>query len=125
MPRFRIWKAYEYARVTKGPKYATIWLNIWLKQWLKNTNLVFYCKKTKSMLCSTHKMSQHHQPYNSEILKINCNNQTIEIIKQFKLLGVVVEEHFERYIHIFIIIEFSIIDRVWNMYHAIHSAMSL
>ena len=62
MPRFWIWKAYEYARVTKGPKYATIWLNIWLKQWLKNTNLVFYCKKTKSMLCSTHKMSQHHQP---------------------------------------------------------------
>ena len=48
-------------------------------------------------------MSQHHQLYNSEILKINCNNQAIEIIKQFKLHGVVIEEHFERYMHVRII----------------------
>ena len=74
-----------------------------LEQWLKNTNLVFYCKKTKSMLFSTRKMSQHHQLYNSETLKINSNNQTIEIIKQFKLLEVVIEEHFECYIHVRII----------------------
>ena len=29
-----------------------------LEQWSKNTNLVFNCKKTKSMSFSTHKMSQ-------------------------------------------------------------------
>ena len=52
-----------------------------LEQWSKNTNLVFNCKKTKSMLFSTRKMSQHHQLYNNYILKISCNNQTIERVK--------------------------------------------
>ena len=59
-----------------------------LEQWSKNTNLVFNCKKTKSMLFSTRKMSQHHQLYNNDILKINCNNQTIERVQQYKLFGV-------------------------------------
>ena len=31
-----------------------------LEQWPKNTNLLFNCKKTKSMLFSPRKMSQHH-----------------------------------------------------------------
>ena len=71
-----------------------------LEQWSKNTNLVFNCKKTKSMLFSTRKMSQHHQLYNNDILKINCNNQTIERVQQYKLLGVVIDEHFELYTHV-------------------------
>ena len=69
-----------------------------LKQWSKNTNLVFNCEKTKSMLFSTHKMSQHHQLYN-DILKITCNNQTIESVQQYKLLGVIIDKHFS-FIHI-------------------------
>ena len=28
MPEFWIWQGYEYARVTKGSKYATVWLNM-------------------------------------------------------------------------------------------------
>ena len=28
MPGFRIWQGSEYARVTQGSKYATIWLNM-------------------------------------------------------------------------------------------------
>ena len=28
MPGFGIWQSFEYARVTQGFKYATIWLNI-------------------------------------------------------------------------------------------------
>ena len=71
-----------------------------LEQWSKNTKLVFNCKKTKSMLFSTHKMSQHHQLYNNNILKISCKNQTIERVQQYKLLGVVIDEHFELYTHI-------------------------
>ena len=27
VPGFRIWQGSEYARVTKGSKYSTIWLN--------------------------------------------------------------------------------------------------
>ena len=69
-----------------------------LKQWSKNTNLVFNCEKTKSMLFSTHKMSQHHQLYN-DILKITCNNQTIESVQQYKLLGIIIDKHFS-FIHI-------------------------
>ena len=68
-----------------------------LEQWSKNTNLVFNCKKTKSMLFSTRKMSQHHQLYNNDILKISCNNQTIEKVQQYKLLRVVIDEYFELY----------------------------
>ena len=70
-----------------------------LEQWSKNTNLVFNCKKTKSMLFSTRKMSQHHQLYNNDI-KLSCNNQTIERVQQYKLLGVVIDEHFELYTHV-------------------------
>ena len=71
-----------------------------LEQWSKNTNLVFHCKNRKSILFSTHKMSQHHQLYNDDILKISCNNQTIERVQQYKLLGVAIDEHFELYTHV-------------------------
>ena len=76
-----------------------------LEQWSKNTNLVFNCKKTKSMLFSTRKVSQHHQLYNNDILKINFNNQIIKIVQQYKLLGVVIDEHFELYVHVRNILE--------------------
>ena len=71
-----------------------------LEQWSKNTNLVFNCKKTKSMLFSTRKMSQHHQLYNNDILKENCINQAIERVQQYKLLEVVIDEHFELYTNV-------------------------
>ena len=71
-----------------------------LEQWSKNTNLVFNCKKTKSMLFSTRKISQHHPLSNNDILKVNCNNQTIERVQQYKLIGVVIDEHFELYTHV-------------------------
>ena len=52
------------------------------------------------MLFSTRKMSQRHQLYNNDILKINLNNQTIERVQQYILLGVVIDEHFELYMHV-------------------------
>ena len=44
-------------------------------------------------------MPQHRQPYNNDVLKINCHNQTIERA-QYKLLGVVMDKHFELYTHV-------------------------
>ena len=45
-------------------------------------------------------MSQHHQLYNNDILKISCNNETIETAQRYKLLGDVIDEHFELYTHV-------------------------
>ena len=92
----RSWKEKE---VTKYSNELENELKL-LEQWSKNTNFIFNSKKTKSMLVSTRKMSQHHQLYNNDILKINCNNQTIERVQQYKLLGVVIDEHFELYTHV-------------------------
>ena len=52
------------------------------------------------MLFSTCKTSQCHQLYNNDILKTNYNNQTIERVQQYILLGVVIDEHFELKMHV-------------------------
>ena len=93
-----IYKSCKANEVTKCSSELENELKL-LEQWSKNTNLVFNCKKTKSMLFSTRKMSQHHQLYNNDILKISCNNQRIERVQQYKLLGVVIDEHFKFYPH--------------------------
>ena len=96
-----IYKSCKANEVTKCSSELENELKL-LEQWSKNTifNTVFNCKKTKSMLFLTRKMSQHHQLYNNDILKISCNNQAIERVQQPKLLGVVIDEHFELYRHI-------------------------
>ena len=91
-----IYKSCKANEVTKCSSELENELKL-LEQWPKNTNLVFNCKKTKSMSFSTRKMSQHHQLYNNGILKISCNNQRIERVQQYKLLGVVIDEHFKFY----------------------------
>ena len=68
-----IYKSCKANEVTKCSSELENELKL-LEQWSKNTNLVFNCKKTKSMLFSTRKVSQHHQLYNNDILKINFNN---------------------------------------------------
>ena len=92
-----IYKSCKAKEVTKCSSELENELKL-LEQWWKNTNLLFNFKKTKSMLFSTLKMSQHHQLYDNDMLKISCNNQTIEKI-QYKLLGAVIDEHFELYTH--------------------------
>ena len=94
-----IYKSCKANEVTKCSSELENELKL-LEQWSKNTNLVFNCKKTKSMLFSTRKMSQHHQLYNNDILKENCNNQAIERVQQYKLLEVVIDEHFELYTNV-------------------------
>ena len=41
-----------------------------------------------------------HHFYNNDILKINCNNQTVERVQQYKLLGVVIDDYFELYTYV-------------------------
>ena len=94
-----IYKSCNANKVTKCSSELENELKL-LEQWSKNTNLVFNCKKTKSMLFSTRKMSQHHQLYNNDILKENCINQAIERVQQYKLLEVVIDEHFELYTNV-------------------------
>ena len=91
-----IYKSCKANEVTKCSSKLENKLKL-LEQWSKNTNLVFNCKMTKSMLFSTCRMSHHHQLYNNDIIKISCNNQTIEKVQQYKLLRVVIDEHFELY----------------------------
>ena len=90
---------YRSCKAKEVTKYSIVLENQLklLEQWSKNTNLVFNCKMTKSMLFSTCRMSHHHQLYNNDIIKISCNNQTIEKVQQYKLLRVVIDEHFELY----------------------------
>ena len=66
----------------------------------QNTNLVFNLKKTKSMLFSMLKMSQHHHLVNDGILTVNSNNQQAEKVEQNKLLGIIIVKHFELCTHI-------------------------
>ena len=69
-----IYKSCRAKEVTKFSSKLENELKL-LEQWPKNTNSVFSCKKTKSMLFSTRKMSQHHQLYNNDVLKKSCNKQ--------------------------------------------------
>ena len=78
-----IYKSCEANEVTKCSSELENELKL-LEQWSKNTNLVFNCKKTKSMLFSTRKMSHYHQLYNNDTLKITYNNQIIERVQQDK-----------------------------------------
>ena len=71
-----IYKSCKAKEITKCSSEVENRLKL-LEQWSKNTNLVFSCKKTKAMLFSSCKMSQHYQLYNNGILKISCINQTI------------------------------------------------
>ena len=65
-----IYRSCKAEEVTKCSSKLENELKI-LEQWSKNTNLIFNSKKKKSMLFSIRKISQHHQLYNNNILKIN------------------------------------------------------
>ena len=49
------------------------------------------------MLFSTHKMSLNHQLDDEEILTIDFNDQKVERVEQYKMLGIVIDNRFELY----------------------------
>ena len=47
------------------------------------------------MVISSRQMAQYHQLDSSNKLNIKCNNKNIERVKEFKLLGIILDKHFE------------------------------
>ena len=63
--------------------------------WSKDTDLVFNPNKTKIMVILFRQMAQYHQLDSSNKVNIKCNNKIIERAKEYKLLGIILDEHFE------------------------------
>ena len=63
--------------------------------WSKDTNLVLNPNKTKVMVISSRQMVQYHELDSSSKVNIKCNNKNIETVKEYKLLGIITDEHFE------------------------------
>ena len=61
-----------------------------LAKWSENNNLVFNETKTKTIMFATPMFSKHHLDNN--IYNIKHLNQTIERVKQTKLLGITFNE---------------------------------
>ena len=68
--------------------------------WSKGTNLVFNPNKTKVMVIPSRQMAQYHQLGGSNKVNIKCNNKNIAIVKEYKLLGIILDEHFELHSHV-------------------------
>ena len=66
--------------------------------WSKDTNLVFNPNKT--MVISSQQMVQYHQLDSSNKVNIKCNNTYIERVKEYKIMGVILDEHFELHSHV-------------------------
>ena len=68
--------------------------------WLKDTILVFSPNKTKVIVISSRQMAQYHQLDSSNKVNIKCNNKNIERVKGYKLLGIILDEHFGLHSHV-------------------------
>ena len=47
------------------------------------------------MVISSRQMAQYHQLDSSNKVNIKCDNENIERVKEYKLLGIILDEHFE------------------------------
>ena len=50
-------------------------------------------------------MTQYHQLDSFNKVNINCNNKITERVKEYKLLGIILDEHFELHFHVNKILE--------------------
>ena len=66
-----------------------------IEVWSKGMNLVFNPNKTKLMILSSRQMAQYHQLDSFNRVNIKCNNKNIERVKEYKLLGIILDKHFE------------------------------
>ena len=65
-----------------------------IEVWSKDTNLIFNPSKTKVMVISSRQMAQYHQLDSSNKVNIKCDNENIERVKEYKLLGIILDEYF-------------------------------
>ena len=69
--------------------------------WSKDTNLVFNMNKTKViMVISSRQMAQYHQLDSFNKVNIKCKSKNIVIVKEYKLLGTILDEYFELHSHV-------------------------
>ena len=68
--------------------------------WSKDTDLVFNTNKTKIMVISSQQMGQYQQLDSSNKVNIKCNNKNIERVKKYKLVGIILHEHFKLHSHV-------------------------
>ena len=47
------------------------------------------------MVIPSRQMAQYHQLDSSNKVNIKCDNENIERVKEYKLLGIILDEHFE------------------------------
>ena len=52
------------------------------------------------MVISSRQMMQYHQLDSSNKVNIKCDNEDIERVKEYKLLGIILDEHFESHSHV-------------------------
>ena len=71
-----------------------------IEVWSKDTNLVFNPNKAKLMVISSRQMVQYHKLDSSKKVNITCNNKTIERVNEYKLLGIILDKHFELHSHV-------------------------
>ena len=71
-----------------------------IEVWSKDTNLVFNPNKAKLIVISSRQMVQYHKLDSSKTVNIKCNNKTIERVNEYKLLGVILDKHFELHSHV-------------------------
>ena len=45
-------------------------------------------------------MAQYHQLDSSSKVNVKCDNENIERVKEYKLLGIILDEHFELHSHV-------------------------
>ena len=71
-----------------------------IEVWSKDTNLIFNPNKAKIMVISSREMAQYHKQNSSKKVNIKCNNKTIERANEYKLLGIILDKHFELQSHV-------------------------
>ena len=59
--------------------------------WSKDTNLVFNPNNTKVIVISSRQMAQYHQLDSCNKVNIKCNNKNWERVKEYKLLGIILD----------------------------------
>ena len=52
------------------------------------------------MVISSRPMVQYHQVDSTNKINIKCDSENIERVKEYKLLGIILDEHFELHSHV-------------------------
>ena len=94
-----IYRRYKIKYINKCSNEIEGGLNA-VELWSKDINLVFNPNKTKVMVIPSRQMAKYHKLGSSKKVNIKCNNKNIERVKEYKLLGIILDEHSELHSHV-------------------------